>query len=354
MITDPTALFLFRTHKRVVRRGGLAEPLRSERAYELMKSLCNRATSLTNAYYHRSRPSEAKYLHVAFVNSTKLGAFAFSMTPYRFIALQHGIIDLIWLFNALLSMPFVLPRIGNAALERPPRRLDIRNRRRSDLSTFRKPLDPARRQYAYDLFLAAFDFLSAHEFAHLFHGHTDFLAARSCNDPLIRHALENDADHFGVNSSFSGVLNDAGDSRGNDPLFPHKYAVGVTQFALYVLFRLPWLDDSTEWDINYPEKTNLKHPPIPVRALGLASTLIARIQYDFPDRQPQRVLERVVRRAVIEAESALRLTMNETPNEPDGFRASGRPETLAYCERIDATWAAIKPELQRYSIVNLP
>ncbi len=347
---------IFAADRRVIARGGVvptnAGPCRgwfsdlAERVLDLFKVLSNGVLAIPQP-------------HVDFVASRRVSAFAFAASNSRFIALHTGIVEMFWTYNLLLSTPNVLRRIGNARLERAHDVVNLRDIPTNPKSTIRKPFDPVRAEFAEQLSMICFDFLAAHEIAHILHGHLEFLAAHSPIDSLTHHALELDADYFAVNIILNEIFGFVKQRRTLPELLAEIYsterdALFVGVFALCVLYRLQWLHDTTFWNIQNPEKSHPTHPPMPIRTMSLLACISARIQHDNQLIHLPRRFRTVTTMGGIHAELGLQRIRGAPLKVPDGFWAIGSPPTLEYVERVNKRWTEIRPELQTLSHLPLP
>lgn len=116
-------------------------------------------------------------IHFDFVDNYEVNARAFEKHGRYFIGFYRGAVALISvLFDRMLADPQVLPFIGKAQDEAaglPPLPDLVPEFVRSFTSvpSFTPPRDPARHMSAELLKAVAFDFLIAHEFAHIANGH---------------------------------------------------------------------------------------------------------------------------------------------------------------------------------------
>lgn len=163
-------------------------------------------------------------IHFDFVDSWQFNAIADSCRGGYFIGFFRGAVaTLAVLFDRMLADPQVLPFIGNVGQEveglpqLPHLGTDFRESVAS-VPVFPRPQDPWRRAVAHKLTELAFDFLTAHEFAHIANGHLDYQgddssvsAMAEVEEPsrppwareaaLIRQTMEMDADATAVGIS---------------------------------------------------------------------------------------------------------------------------------------------------------
>lgn len=133
-----------------------------------------RATGfLTPATKLREMPS----IHFDILDDYAFNAFAFVYRGRPFIAVTRGVLaTLPLLFDRMLGDRRILPRIGNAAAEAEalPLLPDLGPEFAKSVAAvalFNRPNDPVRREFSRHLSALTFDFVIAHEFAHLRNGH---------------------------------------------------------------------------------------------------------------------------------------------------------------------------------------
>jgi hypothetical protein len=81
------------------------------------------------------------------------------------------------LFGTMLGHQSILARIGDCTREgRPTYNPETSSKDLEDFSQLRTPNDLLRARYSYQLCYCAFHFIFLHEFAHLLHGHVDWLS----------------------------------------------------------------------------------------------------------------------------------------------------------------------------------
>lgn len=345
---------LFCSDPAVLRRGGVV-PKDAGPCRQGFDQLVQRAYQIVGRFTTQDRIDR---LYIDFVGRKNPGAFAFSRSGFDFLAIHSGYVEMMWLYNVLMSSPTTLPRIGNSALEVAHTRLDLMNPRSAPKSTFRRPFEPIRAAYAEHLCMYAFDFLIAHELAHLLHGHLTFIEAKRPLDPLISHALENDADHFAVNTILSeavGFVQQPDLAADLASIYQHPVrGMFVPMFAVAVLYRLQWLDDMVFWHLDKPEISHPSHPPMQIRSLSLFSAANLRIRTDIFLPVIRRSANRITTMAGLHAEFALQKVRMKPIAVPDGFRAVGNPKSYEYMDRVNRRWEEIRPELQRFSALKLP
>jgi hypothetical protein len=159
-------------------------------------------------------------IYFDFIDNWEFNARAFRCDGNYFIGVYRGaLVTLGVLFDRMLADQRILPFIGKAEEEvaaLPP--ITALARIGTDfiqaldsVSTFSRPRDPARQALASVMMDMAFDFLTAHEFAHIANGHLDYYTSRGISaidevagtpgdaeDKLISQTMEMDADGTAV------------------------------------------------------------------------------------------------------------------------------------------------------------
>ncbi len=121
-------------------------------------------------------------IRLDFIDNQKFNAVALRHDGRYFIGVYRGAMaTLAVLFDRMLADPEILPFIGDASQETadlpllPDLGLDF-EQSVAAVPTFPRPRNWARRSTADRLVELAFDFLTAHEFAHIANGHLDYSA----------------------------------------------------------------------------------------------------------------------------------------------------------------------------------
>lgn len=159
-------------------------------------------------------------IYFDFIDNWDFNARAFRHDGRYFIGVNRGALATICvLFDRMLADPRILPFVGKSEEEAADLPLiptigDLRTdfiQALDSVPEFPRPRDPARQALASVMMATAFDFLTAHEFAHIANGHVDFDANRGIlaidevagttgdvEDKLISQTMEMDADGTAV------------------------------------------------------------------------------------------------------------------------------------------------------------
>lgn len=241
--------------------------------------------------------------------SAKFNAFSYSSEeaedkePFDFIGINSGALCILFdNFTHILSSPWAFVGYGNCQNEEADRSTIMLRTTANRNDPFVLPKCPLRLEFAKTLTIIAAQFLLMHEATHLRNGHTDWKrkaegssvlqeALPSSNeavkDPIIRHALEIDADLgaliFSLEHCF-GIMERLDTHREKfterdlevcELAFgSRERVVRTVLYAVYVMFRCT---DPRPWD----EGSSLlsgTHPRVLVRARHLALKLIDIIQ----------------------------------------------------------------------------
>ncbi|MBN1366191.1 MAG: hypothetical protein JW976_15415 [Syntrophaceae bacterium] len=274
------------------------------------------------------------YVHLDFVESMKIDAFAYEADGYGFIGIDVGLILLLNdFFNRLLSSCDILENIGNPSVETnssaPLPYLTIGLN--SYIMLYEKgllpekiiPKDETRRKYATILFQLAIRFIVAHELAHIRNGHCQFknsqgrksfiselsLSKHSINN-LTQQALEMDADAWATVQGMT-ILKGLNDQINNMPISWDKYSNPVVGgmftwiIAVYSYFRLSDQELSEVGDIC------TSHPHQAVRQSMVMSTIYSYLEREFDEKELEYYFE-ILPDCIKEIEKAISiLTHNE-------------------------------------------
>lgn len=308
----------------------------------------------------------------------------------EFIGFHVGaFIRLQYLFGRMLSDPDVLPDVGDASrevfVENPLGRLPsmteiIEGFMEGYPTPIGLPQDPVRQAHARQLTVFAFEFLLAHEFAHLRNGHVHLLRAKtglnfmlefnqgstSKLSALDRQALEVDADYFaGVMAFNSALLLKRTIERYPMPL---RYVATTFEqslyhrvYALYSLFALMDIIGLAAGDLQRAPETTV-HPPARLRQMFLGLGWISFVDQRVPEPKDLQDVKRGIEEMQIkkDLEKILGSNIFELV-ERSVTRASGRvvnTETIKYpatqqgilhTKRIAEHWKVLLPQLQSYS-----
>ncbi len=242
-------------------------------------------------------------VHFDWICNPKINAVAL-INKYHFIGVTEGaLLILNDIFYRMFAHPGIMPQIGNSKVESSPPLLhkiptDVRELNQDGAYKLYQPIDPVRRIYAKILIDISFNFLVAHEMAHLRNGHVDLIRSLSSysiieeisgSSPknissLTYQTLEMDADCSAVSVSLGYAIGSQKEKKLNGWIpnvdddsgmalncafgSPHNlfYTFG---FALNVLFRL---FGEEYWDMDKISEYN--HIPAPCRRVGVSATII--------------------------------------------------------------------------------
>ncbi|MGE7881701.1 hypothetical protein [Bacillus sp. NPDC094077] len=205
--------------------------------------------------------------------ATKSSVFVFKEKGHYFIGISIGTIEaLLRFFKFLYSQPYVDPEFGDITKEKetsldlslnPDFLLDYFYNYDLDIS----PNCPARNHFSYQVFFKAINYLLLHEYAHISHGHLDYLSRGKRNylyyekDTInagnadIEKALEYDADsaatvHSLKDNTFFSMF-------GALAVSEHNLKINIKQLNIAVYF----LNKLTELtDIDFEDYANKSHP----------------------------------------------------------------------------------------------
>jgi hypothetical protein len=269
------------------------------------------------------------------------------------------------LFRAMLGHPRILMATGNSAKEvfRNPYNPEVLE---IDLNNHRflvRPNDPQRARFAYQLTYCAFHFVFLHEFAHLFHGHIDWLSenlgfrrlgetgasAIPGLSPIDLQTLEMDADAFGVIDLLTaalGVNYDHAD-RSKPPTIPERYVFGTranaiftVMFAVYSVLRL-FGGEGLEDDVSV---FRADHPPAVYRQRFILGSIEAFIQdlniVSLPD------FAEIFVNATVEAEEAFSMLSKNSPLAAPQMNEGFERGRVLLNLLLD-NWKKLRPDLDR-------
>jgi hypothetical protein len=158
------------------------------------------------------------------------------------------------LFRAMLSHPEILKRVGNSRQEttRVPHNPETLAIDLTNLHPLELPKDARRARYSFQLSYCAFHFIFLHEFAHLFHGHVDWLyrnvGFRGLGEiggssipglkPTDLQTIEMDADAFGITDLLMAALGISYPDRSRPPVIPETYVFGTRANAIFTVMTM--------------------------------------------------------------------------------------------------------------------
>ncbi|MCW3097843.1 MAG: hypothetical protein JWL77_3461 [Chthonomonadaceae bacterium] len=242
-------------------------------------------------------------VYVDIVDSASLNAFASYRDGQDFIGINKGVAELVRsLFYKLLTLEDVFPEIGDPTGLEIGEPTGLWSSLPRDTTQVGVPLSPPqdeeRKYLAERLTQFAYDFLIAHELAHVRHGHTrlseisstfeiDELeqsssATVSEEEGITKQTAEMDADAFATAQGLANLFNC---SEKNDRLGlllrDKDKAIEYWFFAIYGLLRLFAPDP-----VDLSRLANATHPPARVRQMWIIQTALTlchegALAYDF-------------------------------------------------------------------------
>ncbi|MFH2066494.1 MAG: hypothetical protein ABIK15_14945 [Pseudomonadota bacterium] len=312
-------------------------------------------------------PTTKKMIPVQFdwICNPKINAVAF-IKKYHFIGVTEGaLLILIDIFSRMFAHPEILPQIGNSKVESLPPLLnkipsDVRELNENGAYKLYLPIDPVRRSYSKILINIAFNFLIAHEMAHLRNGHVDLIRSLSSYSiieeisgktpnnisSLTYQTLEMDADCSAVSISLSYAVSFQKEKKLNSLIPNVKDVLGIALncafgsphnllytfgFALNVLFRLFGED---YWDMD--KISEYSHTPAPCRRVGVSATITEILKKKTLGLTPEQ-WEDISQYVFIDAEKSIDLiTQNEQVG--GGIFNTIHPKANEQSERILTHW----------------
>ncbi|QDU25416.1 hypothetical protein ETAA8_04840 [Anatilimnocola aggregata] len=167
------------------------------------------------------------HIHFDIFDSWDANAIAFKYGQVYFIGVSRGIVGLLGvMFDRIMGDKSLLDFLGDSSKEREsmpniPLGPDFVNSMK-EVEIFGQPIDPMRHAVAQRMKDLAFDFVFAHEFAHIANGHLDYWSDRygyseiqelsesskiaNVNQNWVRQVIELDADRTGVFMTLSSEL----------------------------------------------------------------------------------------------------------------------------------------------------
>lgn len=244
-----------------------------------------------------------------------------------YLGLPHTLLNF---FRAILGHRALLRHIGTSDSEgntryQPESKADFQTR-------VPAPRDSTRARYALELCYCAFHFMYLHEFAHLFHGHINWLERNRGASPIQRQTLEFDADGFAGTDLLAAVL---GNKKNGVNL---RHALFTAIFAVYCVFRIfskKLLEDDSAHRAN--------HPPLIYRQRFFLGGLLEMAYEEKFIPMPE--FGDIFVQAMVQAEIAYSLLTNssilDAPQMVEPFEGG---DELA--GRLLATWEKLMPELE--------
>jgi hypothetical protein len=236
-----------------------------------------------------------------FVGNMDINAAAAKDGDVYLIGINVGTFDrLSRLYAALLSWPEVLPEIGNPKNETAAD-FDIARclnlgwqpkgpRSRQEAASLLMPRDPTRVTACIAMNLMALDYIFAHEFAHVYDAHVDYVGAQgaalhltetaTADDEKITasllHAIELEADMDAASMLASGVLHRMLIYRDFAQVFDERTFLLLWVFSILLLFHVFDLTGSPAE--NYGKEA---HPHPEIRLLFVISSLQSKAKLGF-------------------------------------------------------------------------
>jgi hypothetical protein len=284
------------------------------------------------------------------------------------------------MFHRMLSHPHVLPSLGNASAERVlPEHADGISQYFDETLTVRRAAggsehptgasDPTRLAFADTLNRNAFDFLFTHELAHITHGHCEYLnSARGIpfmlelqatkgtqaiiSDPLTRQAIEMDADALGVSYSLGQVLQTLSQEPRPTP-FPWPEYPTLEEQALFCwCFAISGTFYLWGMNVGVDDFSDI-HPPTHMRHQMARATALEVLKRQKPELLPT-YLKIVTHAFFALLRSAELIGSVLTAEEQRTLAMAAVDESQSeHVGKILAQWKTIRPELMKFSRVNL-
>lgn len=296
--------------------------------------------------------------YVDIASSSALNAFASYREGRDFIGIFKGVNELLRsLFYMLLSQQDTFLEVGNPALETPPAPWSELPRDTAYMGT---PLDPPqdeeRRYFAERLTQFAYEFLIAHEMAHVRHGHTRLniaspnmevieiddtsLAGVSEAEGILKQTLEMDADAFATAQGMDNILHwSEQDNRLGELLRNKDKAMEYWLWSVYSLFRL-----FAPTPINLNQLSTATHPPARVRQMWMIQTALTRCKYGACPYDYVRFCEIAFRVAPLLDNYLARIA----PSDPDKntLLTAQDPTVDEHLARLHTKWCELRPLLE--------
>jgi hypothetical protein len=312
-----------------------------------------------------------KPVHIDCINNSSINAIAFIVRNDDFIGIYEGAHHTISaLFLYLLSYPGLFVGIGNIGpsdneqvpefrLSRLPRSFKDFFGENGIKRVF--PKDPKRFQYALFLANLAIQFLIRHEYAHLRHGHVDFLKEFAATPYMVendsipiqglsatdRQALEMDADSYAIVTSLTYALRCVKFREKIEPAYRGYYntvelALHDLFFAAYCTFRL--FSDSND----FSKLTTMTHPP----AMQRLYMTVVTIDEFLRKLNETEILEKF-KDILINAISYAEYVINCCTGLETDYRLYQIDEIIAdpakeHFNQIMKSWKKLRPELMKH------
>ena len=239
-------------------------------------------------------------VYLDFVGLRDINAAASKSDDLYLIGLNLGTFDrLARLYSSLLSWPEVLPDVGDPRKEKPAKFDIVRclnlgwqprgTRTGPGTEQFLMPRDETRKMASIAMNVMALDFIFAHEFAHVYDAHVDYLGSQGAPLRLtetqgrlgnltteMRHAVEIEADMDATTMLASGLLHRLLIFQDFSKFFDEGTFLLLWEFAILLLFHAFDLTGSS-----VEEYRHEGHPHPEIRLLFVLSSLQAQARMGF-------------------------------------------------------------------------
>ena len=315
-----------------------------------------------------------------FVNSTAMNAFAYASEapdePFDFIGIHRGAVQTLYLHLARsLCYPTIFPGVGSPAKEIGIRPLSAL--RTDVLKVDEKLFLPAcgiRDKFAMLLTVQVLDLYFFHEVTHLRNGHVEVYRQRkrarqldkqlpkvlAPEEMVFYQTLEWDADSGAVAHSSRVAFLDrelarSATTRRADQLAAEAamYASNRTllralAYSYYMAFRL---SDASGWSTETQAAST--YPLSNVRASYILNLLVQNIPFNLRGAVTRDEVAEEVYAAMADVERACGLMRGERPDPAGALDVLSKVEEVSDWNRtLKKEWAAIRPELERFSRTN--
>ncbi len=320
---------------------------------------------------NNSENSKLVIPHIDIINNNELNACAAKSNSKYFIGFYLGAVYVLKdIFYRMLSNKSILPNIGVIDNETNPIIFNAQITSLNQLFLAKDPdeqiipKDPVRMVYADVLHSHALNFLLDHEYAHISHGHVDYITAQfnantlweisqeSSMETLFSQTLEMDADCSAVNSGIATIL-EAYQKSSFLPVHLRQYYSNFDEslvswcIAIYTFFRIFSFADDHKKDI----KTQT-HPNSGLRQSIVMATIATILNEKFNSRILDNFVKNIGRitDTVEEAFSAI----SHQDYNPIAFYNAFRPEAQEHVHYLMKNWNNVRPLLEPLAMKNLP
>lgn len=308
-------------------------------------------------------------VYTDFVTHPSFNAFAFRHRDHYCIAFHEGLLVVLAGVTArMLADRHLFPRVGDpgAEVENLPH-LNLATPSAASLARANPaavvPQDPSRRGYALHLCQLAFEFLAAHEVAHITGGHVDYRKAErgiphvgevewlpgTARGNMELQAMELDADATAASVVVRTVLSRF-DSRGQatsgnpDDRNPTDALFDVA-LAVCIMFRL--FPDSR---MNGVDLSRNSHPPVRWRQMHILNMMGNHVA-GRGDETLVRSVEAAFTRAVAEVEEAFE-RITGSGQQIQGLHDAWHGDGWAYAATVADCWnSAVRGKVAKYAFI---